>query len=227
MIILDQICKHYKNPNTNVVNKVLNDISMHIVKDDSMAIVGPSGSGKSTLLNIIGTLDVPTSGIIKYQEQEVNGLNDKQLSELRNKNIGFVFQMHHLLPQLNVLENVLLPVIPNSTKQQKQQAMDRAIGLLEQVGLKNNIHQFSGQLSGGECQRVAVVRALINEPEIILADEPTGSLDQKSAEQVGNLLVELQDKKKIALIVVTHSHDLANKMKTKYSLVNGKLVQFK
>jgi ABC-type lipoprotein export system ATPase subunit len=200
---------------------------MSIKKGDSVAIVGPSGCGKSTLLNLIGTLDQPSSGKLLFNETQLSTLDDKRLSALRNQNIGFIFQMHHLLPQLNVLENVILPTLPGSTKKELKDFRAKAIDLLTEVGLKDHIYKFPGQLSGGECQRVAVVRALINEPDIILADEPTGSLDQESAEQIGNLLIDLQSKREVALVVVTHSMDLAHKMKIKYALVNGQLNQLK
>jgi len=227
MIKLDKISKHYQNASGQLIHKVLNDISFEIKKGDSLAIVGPSGCGKSTLLNLIGTLDLPTSGKIIFDSIEISTLDDKKLSALRNQKIGFVFQMHHLLPQLNVLENVLLPAIANSSKKQLKTISEKAIQLLSEVGLEEHLSKFPGQLSGGECQRVAVVRALINEPDIILADEPTGSLDHESAEQIGNLLVDFQSKKNMALVVVTHSLDLANKMKTRYSLLNGQLNQLK
>lgn len=226
MISLEKISKHYENASSQKVHVVLDEISLTINKEDSIAIVGPSGSGKSTLLNIIGTLDVPSSGSMKFQDTRVDLLDDKDLSLLRNQKVGFVFQMHHLLPQLNVLENVLLPSIPNSSKKEKMDAFNRGTELLKQVGLEDHIHKFPGQLSGGECQRVTVVRALINKPDIILADEPTGSLDQNAAAQIGDLLVELQEKEKIALVVVTHSMELANKMKVKYRLEKAKLLQF-
>lgn len=226
MISLEKISKHYENASSQKVHVVLDEISLTINKEDSIAIVGPSGSGKSTLLNIIGTLDVPSSGLMKFQDTRVDLLDDKDLSLLRNQKAGFVFQMHHLLPQLNVLENVLLPSIPNSSKKEKMDAFNRGTELLKQVGLEDHIHKFPGQLSGGECQRVTVVRALINKPDIILADEPTGSLDQNAAAQIGDLLVELQEKEKIALVVVTHSMELANKMKVKYRLEKAKLLQF-
>ncbi|PKP31537.1 MAG: hypothetical protein CVU00_12565 [Bacteroidetes bacterium HGW-Bacteroidetes-17] len=227
MIKLEKISKHYQSAGGQVVHKVLNDISLEIRKGDSIAIVGPSGCGKSTLLNLMGTLDLPTSGKIIFDGVEINTLDDKKLSALRNKRIGFVFQMHHLLPQLNVLENILLPALANSSKNQLKLTSEKAIQLLSEVGLKAHLYKFPGQLSGGECQRVAVVRALINEPDIILADEPTGSLDYESAEQIGNLLVDLQTRKNMALMIVTHSLDLANKMKTRYSLLNGQLNQLK
>ncbi len=227
MIKLEKICKQYQNKSSELIHKVLQDVNLTIKKGDAVAIVGPSGCGKSTLLNLIGTLDKPSSGNIIFDGLELSSLDDKKMSSLRNQNIGFVFQMHHLLPQLNVLENVVLPSLPNSNKKDLKEFRNKASELLKEVGLSDHIYKFPGQLSGGECQRVAVVRALINDPEIILADEPTGSLDQESAEQIGNLLVDLQKKRDLALIVVTHSNELANKMKTRYSLVNGQLVQLK
>ncbi len=227
MIELEKICKQYQNKSSELIHQVLKNVNLTIKKGDAVAIVGPSGCGKSTLLNLIGTLDKPSSGNIIFDGLELSSLDDKKMSSLRNQNIGFVFQMHHLLPQLNVLENVVLPSLPNSNKKDLKEFRNRASELLKEVGLSDHIYKFPGQLSGGECQRVAVVRALINDPEIILADEPTGSLDQESAEQIGNLLVDLQKKRDLALVVVTHSIELANKMKTRYSLVNGQLVQLK
>jgi len=223
MINLNKINKHYYNNSGTIKQEVLRDVSMSIKAGDSIAIVGPSGCGKSTLLNILGSIDVPTSGSIEFDGNDISQLNDKQLSNLRNKKIGFIFQMHHLLPQLNVLENAILPMLADSQKKDRKAITDRALQLLEAVGLKDKIYQFPGQLSGGECQRAAVVRALINKPKLILADEPTGSLDQKSAEQIGDLLVEIQKEQNIALVVVTHSKELAAKMKIQYSLVDGNL----
>jgi len=223
MINLNKINKHYYNNAGTIKQEVLKDVSMSIKAGDSIAIVGPSGCGKSTLLNILGSIDVPTSGIIEFDGNDISQLNDKQLSSLRNKEIGFIFQMHHLLPQLNVLENTILPMLADSQKKDRKAITERALQLLEQIGLKDKIYQFPGQLSGGECQRAAVVRALINKPKLILADEPTGSLDQKSAEQIGDLLVKIQEEQNIALVVVTHSKSLAAKMKIQYSLVDGNL----
>ena len=165
MINLKQINKYYYNNSCTIKQEVLKDISMSIDAGDSIAIVGPSGCGKSTLLNLIGSIDRPTSGVIEFDGDDISQMSDKDLSTLRNKEIGFIFQMHHLLPQLNVLENALLPTLANSTKKDKNSLNNRALQLLEQVGLKDKIHQFPGQLSGGECQRATVVRALINQPK--------------------------------------------------------------
>ena len=215
---LNNISKTYQN--SGVSREVLNNISLQINNAESIAIVGPSGSGKSTLLNIMGLLDNANSGIVKFNGEELNNYNENQLAEIRNKKIGFVFQSHHLLPQLSLLENVLLPLIPEKDKKVKEEATKRAFELLEKVGLADKSKQFPGQLSGGESQRTAVVRALINNPELILADEPTGSLDQESANQLGDLLCQINKENKIAVVVVTHSLELANKMNKIYRLTN-------
>lgn len=221
---LQDISKYYGNKGNNSRREVLNNISLSVHPGDSIAIIGPSGSGKSTLLNIIGTLDTPTSGIVCFNDKEVNTLSEPALAKIRNQHIGFVFQMHYLLPQLSLIENVLIPAIPQKDKAKRKTAGARAMDLLNQVGLADKIHQLPGQMSVGECQRAAVVRALINEPELILADEPTGSLDHDSAEQLGDLLVEIKKNFSVAIIVVTHSSELAGRMNKTYRLISGKLV---
>ncbi len=222
IIELNKVGKSYINPGTNIHRDVLADINFQVNSGDSIAIVGPSGSGKSTLLNIIGTLDTPSSGIVKFKGDDVNLFDEKRLAQIRNMSIGFVFQSHHLLPQLSLIENVLVPVIPNG-KVNSKTISARAMELLESVGLADRIHQRPGQLSGGECQRAALVRALINQPELILADEPTGSLDQDSAAQLGDLILDINKKHNVAIVVVTHSLTLAEKMKFIYRLSHGKL----
>lgn len=224
IIELEDIYKSYQNNTSSSEMKVLDNISLKINSGDSIAIVGPSGCGKSTLLNILGTLDKQTSGIIKIDNDDISKFNDKKLAEVRNRKIGFVFQLHHLLPQLNLLENVLLPTLILKDSKHKEATKIRAFELLKSIGLEDKIKQYPGQLSGGECQRTAVVRALINQPEIILADEPTGSLDQESAEQIGELLSKINKEQNVALVLVTHSLELANKMKIIYKLKNGKLL---
>jgi len=224
-IVLNKITKIYEIPGSQNQREVLKNISLTVNPADSIAIVGPSGSGKSTLLNILGTLDRPSSGNVLFDDEELYSMNEKQLAEIRNNNIGFVFQAHHLLPQLTLLENVLVPVIPQKDKTKRKSAKAKAMGLIEFVGLTDKITQRPGQMSVGECQRTAVVRALINEPEIILADEPTGSLDQETAEQLGELLQEINSKQNIATVVVTHSEKLANKMNRIYKLINGELLE--
>ncbi len=223
IIELNKVGKSYINPGTNIQRDVLSDINLTVNNGDSLAIVGPSGSGKSTLLNIVGTLDIPSSGTVKFKGEDVIGFDEKRLAQIRNQSIGFVFQFHHLLPQLSLIENVLVPVIPQNRKVKGKAINARAMELLDSVGLVDRIHQRPGQLSGGECQRAALVRALINQPEMILADEPTGSLDQDSAAQLGELLLDINKKHNVAIVVVTHSLTLAEKMKTIYRLSHGRL----
>lgn len=223
-IELNEVSKYYQVPNKE--NRVvLNDLSLKVESGDSVAIVGPSGSGKSTLLNLISSLDQPSEGTITHAGKNVSGLSEDELSKFRNRNLGFVFQSHHLLPQLNLIENVLVPLIPEKDKDLINEAEVRAESLIEFVGLKDQILQTPGQLSGGECQRAAVVRALINQPGLLLADEPTGSLDKQSAEMLGDLLVSINKKEKVTLLVVTHSMELANKMNKVYKLDSGKLFE--
>jgi ABC-type lipoprotein export system ATPase subunit len=224
-IKLENIFKTYSNNSVSIQRSVIEGISLTIQNKDSIAITGPSGCGKTTLLNIIGTLDKPTSGIISINNEDILKLSDVNLAKIRNQKIGFVFQLHHLLPQINLLENVLLPSLIIKDKKLRNSARSRAMDLLKKLGLEDKIKQFPGQLSGGECQRTAVARALINEPEIILADEPTGSLDQESAEQIGNLLSYIHMEQNVALVIVTHSMELADKMDVQYKLQNGKLIK--
>lgn len=202
---------------------VLRDVTLQVDQGEAIAVVGPSGSGKSTLLNIIGGLDRPTSGTVNFDGKNLSTLDDSELAQIRNQEIGFVFQLHHLLPQCTVLENVLLPTLALKTKIDNGEAIDRAKKLLIRVGLEKHFHYFPAQLSGGEQQRVAVVRALINQPRLILADEPTGSLDQASAGNLGRLLIELNKEERVTLIVVTHSLELAKLMGKAYTIRNGKL----
>ena len=203
---------------------ILQDINLELAPGESLAIIGPSGSGKSTLLNIIGTLDRPTSGSVRLGEQELTKLNDLELAEVRNRRIGFIFQGHHLLPQCSVLENVLVPTLASNDKELRTTAPKRARELLQRVGLSARLDHRPGQLSGGEKQRVAVVRALINEPILLLADEPTGALDRTSAQTLSQLLVELNRERNVTLIVVTHALDLAAKMQRTLEIRDGKLV---
>ncbi len=223
LLEIEHIKKQYDRPGFAEQQPVLEDISLNVASGDAISIVGPSGSGKSTLLNIIGTLDHPTSGRVCLAGTDLSGLSDTELSRVRNHDIGFIFQLHHLLSQCTVLENILLPTLPGGKDIDIAQVNARAQRLLERVGLKSRISHRPGQLSGGECQRAAVVRALINQPKLLLADEPTGSLDSASAENLGQLLIELNKEEEVALIVVTHSLDLAQRMNRKYKLGNGKL----
>jgi lipoprotein-releasing system ATP-binding protein len=202
---------------------VLDGIDMEIQRGESAAIVGPSGSGKSTLLNIIGTLDRPTRGQVLLEGEDIAQLDEARLAATRNGRIGFVFQAHHLLPQCTVLENVLTPTVVCADAPLRQSAPDRARRLLERVGLGRRLDHRPGQLSGGERGRVAVVRALINQPRLLLADEPTGSLDRAAGEELARLLVELNREEHVTLIVVTHAPDLAQRMGRRFQLLDGRL----
>ena len=221
---LQHITKQYEQPGSSIKNLVLHDISLEIRNNERIAIVGPSGSGKSTLLNILGTLDKPSSGKVFLDGASADQMDENRLAEIRNTFIGFVFQMHHLLPQLTLLENVLLPLLPLKDKNTLTLSKQRALQLIDRVGLSGHIRHFPSQLSVGECQRTAVVRALINKPKLLLADEPTGSLDADNAAQLAQLLTELNQEINVALVLVTHSLELAAKMDKIYQLREGKLV---
>ena len=203
---------------------VLDGVSLRVAAGEALAIVGPSGSGKSTLLNLIGALDRPTSGSAVFGGRDLATLDDDALAAIRNREIGFVFQLHHLLPQCTVVENVLVPTLAGGTLASRQEAEERARRLLGRVGLGERLDYRPGQLSGGERQRTAVVRALINQPKLLLADEPTGSLDRASSDTLTDLLVELNREEGVALIVVTHSLDLARRMSRVLELRDGRLV---
>lgn len=224
---LQQITKYYEQPGKSIHNLVLDDISIQINNNERIAIVGPSGSGKSTLLNILGTLDSPTSGKVSLEGIPLDKMNENRLAEIRNSVVGFVFQMHHLLPQLTLLQNVLLPLLPQKDKTLLISANKRALHLIDRVGLSDQINQYPSQLSVGECQRTAVVRALINQPRLLLADEPTGSLDATNAAQLAQLLIDLNQEQGVALVIVTHSMELAGKMDKIFQLREGKLIQVK
>ena len=203
--------------------RVLDEVHLSVAAQESVAIVGPSGSGKSTLLNLLGTLDQPDQGTIVIDGKNLSMMAGDELARFRNRNIGFVFQSHHLLPHLTVLENVLVPVLAQATEV-SEEVLLRATQLLQRVGLADREKHLPGRLSGGERQRVAVVRALINQPRLILADEPTGALDRVSAAEVGRLLIELNREHGITLIVATHSEELAARMDRVLSMENGTLV---
>src|SRR5437762_572246 len=203
--------------------QVLDRITLEIPRGESLAITGPSGSGKSTLLNIIGTLDRPTSGQVLLDGQDLSRIDDIQIAAVRNRQIGFVFQAHHLLPQCTVLENVLVPTLANNDAALRNGAVKRAKRLLEKVGLGERLTHRPGQLSGGERQRVAVVRALINQPKLLLADEPTGALDRASPQTLGDLLVQINREEGVTLILVTHALDLAMRMGRVMEFRDGRL----
>ena len=204
--------------------QVLDGLFLRVEPGRSVSIVGPSGCGKSTLLNLIGALDQPDSGQIRLAGQNLAEMDERALAAFRNRKIGFVFQLHHLLPQCTVLENVLLPTLAGGREKESHAALQqRAMQLLEQVGLKDKAAELPGRLSGGQRQRAAVARALINRPELLLADEPTGSLDEDTAQSVINLIMDIHRRQKIMLIVVTHAVSLAWRMERQYELKHGRL----
>lgn len=200
---------------------VLRDVSLELDRGDALAVMGPSGSGKSTLLHILGTLDRPTSGSIRLDGKDPFAFSERDLADFRNRHIGFVFQDHHLLPQCSVLENVLIPTLVSNNNQANTELWARQ--LLSRVGLSERLEHRPAELSGGERQRVAVARALVLHPVLLLADEPTGNLDRRSAQAVGQLLLELHRQEQTVLVVVTHSAELARNLPKQMEMVDGNL----
>ena len=222
LLQLKNISKGYGNPLKSNFRKVLNGVDLVIDEGEKIAISGPSGSGKTTLLNLIGTLDRPDSGEIYFKGKQITHYNNKELAHFRNRELGFVFQLHYLLPQCTVWENVLLPVLPFKKVVGKEEK-DWAEHLLRKVGLWEQRNQKPSEISGGESQRTAVVRALINKPKLILADEPTGALDEQNAENLTDILQKLSVEEHVTLIIVTHSNDLASKMDKVFKIKNFEL----
>lgn len=223
LVRLENVSKEYVASGGAAPVAVLREVTLEIAAGQSVAIIGPSGSGKSTLLNLLGTLDQPTTGRVWLDGRDLSALEETQLAAVRNQQIGFIFQSHHLLPQCSVLENVLVPTLADAKARGRDTAPARAEKLLQRVGLGARLHHRPGQLSGGERQRVAVVRALINQPKLLLADEPTGALDRASAHGLGQLLVELNREEGVTLVVVTHALDLARQMQRVLELADGRL----
>jgi lipoprotein-releasing system ATP-binding protein len=215
------ISKSYRSRFGRIIREILRGTSLLVEKGEKIAVAGPSGSGKTTLLNLIGALDFPDRGEILFNDVPLSVMTARQLAELRNREIGFIFQSHHLLPQLTLWENILVPVLPGN--EPRNLVYRRAAELLEETGLWEIRHQRPGELSGGECQRTAVVRALINRPSLVLADEPTGSLDSENAGVLIDLLVRLSKMEQSALVVVTHSMAVASAMDKIYTLGSGQL----
>lgn len=203
--------------------KVLDDVHLEVHKGEKVAIVGPSGSGKSSLLYIMGLLDKPTAGQVLYHKKDMIHIDDKARSKQRNKALGFVYQYHHLLPEFTALENVLMPAIISGRADKTHK--ERAKQLLQKVGVLQRANHYPSQLSGGEQQRVAVARALLNKPEILFADEPTGNLDVESADKVFALFEELAKSEGVTLILVTHNHELARRCDSIYKMNQGRLVK--
>ncbi len=201
--------------------EVLRGIHLEIDEGEIVAIVGQSGAGKSTLLHCMGTLDLPTSGSVRVDGEEITKLPSARLAALRNRTIGFVFQFHHLLPEFNAVENVMMPGLINGRP--RSQLETRALALLEEVGLKERAHHRPGELSGGEQQRVALARALILEPKLILADEPTGNLDSATSKQIHELFFQINKQRKTTLVIVTHNMALADSMPRVVTLKDGRV----
>ncbi len=218
-LVVEGVSKEYPGPIRPL--RVLTDVSFDLAGGESLVIMGPSGSGKSTLLNIIGTLDSPTEGTIRVDGENVHRLSESRAANFRNRGVGFVFQDHHLLPQLTAVENVVLPVLAGGRA--SQEVHSRAAELLYRVRLHDRAGHFPSQLSGGERQRVAIARALINEPKILLCDEPTGDLDAENSESIGKLLKELRDENNVAMVLVTHNRNLAKMFERWRTLKNGHL----
>lgn len=223
LVELKNISKSYTEPGRGEPVKVLHDLSLNLEAGESVAIVGPSGCGKSTLLNLIGTLDEPDSGEYLFDGTSLRGASAESLAKLRSTKIGFIFQLHHLLPQCSALENVLIPSLAIAGVNHIE-TRSRAEHLLKLVGLEQRMTWKPAQLSGGERQRVAVVRALINQPRLILADEPTGALDEHNAATLTDLLLSLQRETGVALVLVTHHRAQAERMGRVLTMKDGHLV---
>ena len=223
LLQLKNISKGYGDPHKHSFRGVLEGLDLEVAQGQKIAIAGPSGSGKTTLLNLIGTLDLPDSGEIYFKDNEITRYTKQELAYFRNRELGFVFQLHYLLPQCTVWENILLPVLPFK-KSPGPEEKAWAEHLLRKVGLWEQRNQKPSEISGGESQRAAVVRALINKPQLILADEPTGALDEQNAENLTDILRTLSVEEHVTLIIVTHSAQLASQMDKVYHLKNGKLI---
>ena len=206
------------------VREVLRDVDLELRAGEAVAVVGPSGSGKSTLLHVIGTLEPPSAGAVLWEGRDLARAGPRERAAFRSRELGFVFQEHHLLPQCSALENVLVPTLARRAERaERAAAAERGRGLLARVGLAERLDHRPAQLSGGECQRVALVRALINGPRLLLADEPTGSLDAESSDAIGTLLLELNRAEGLTLLVVTHSERLAALLPRRLELRDGRL----
>lgn len=225
LLSLEHINKGFGNPEDSSYRPVLDDLSLQVKEGEGIAILGPSGSGKTTLLNLVGGLDSPDAGRVVFRDQEITAYSGQEIDLYRNRQIGFVFQFHHLLPQCTLLENVLIPTLVQSDRTSRARSAERAEVLMKRVGIWEFRNKLPGILSGGECQRAAVVRAMINSPSILLADEPTGALDSRNVENMADLLLELNREDGLTLMVVTHSIELARRMERTLEIREGKLHQ--
>ena len=221
-LVVRDLRKEYPTPGDPLV--IIAGVSFEMKRGEALAIMGPSGSGKSTLLYILGTLETPTSGSVSVGSRDPFSLGETDLASFRNEQVGFIFQEHHLLPQCSALENVLIPTMAPSSAQSPAESKDRALKLLDRVGLSGRVDHRPAELSGGERQRVAIARALVNKAPLILADEPTGNLDRHTADAVADLMLELHREENTILITVTHSLDLAQRFPQRAELTDGNLV---
>ena len=221
LLSLKDITKGFGVPGDHSRRLVLENLSLEVKEGEKLAILGPSGSGKTTLLNLIGGLDHPDEGSVEFMGNDISGYSREEMDGYRNRNIGFVFQFHHLLPQCTLLENVLIPTLVD--RSEKREKIERAEALMKRVGIWDYRDKLPGKLSGGECQRAAVVRAMINTPSLLLADEPTGALDRENVENMADLLLELNREDGLTLLLVTHSTRLADQMGRVLELSEGKL----
>jgi len=218
MLRIENIYKTFEN--SGQIIQVLKGISLHVLPGESFGIIGPSGAGKSTLLNIMGTLEPPSEGNVFFKDLDVYQMDEMGLNKIRNREIGFVFQLHHLLPEFNAEENTMIPALISGYSKAKSAEMASAI--LAQVGLEDRLKHRVGELSGGEQQRVAIARALIMGPKLLLADEPTGNLDKATGDEITKLLLSLNKNRGLALIIATHNLELAHKMSKQLHLVDGR-----
>ncbi len=217
LLAVKGLCKDYRMGTDTV--QVLRGVDLEIAQGTTTALVGASGAGKSTLLHILGALDRPSSGAVTYKEQNLFNRSDRELADFRSRTIGFIFQFHHLLPEFTALENVMMPAL--IARKERRQAEQAARTLLGEVGLEHRLQHRPGELSGGEQQRVAIARALVMEPELLLADDPTGNLDAKTSEAIYELLVKIQKQTGVSMVVVTHNERIAARMEQVVRLLDG------
>lgn len=225
LLELKNLKKAYQSMGNPIPSPIFSNLNLKIIRGSTLAIVGPSGSGKSTLLNLVAGLDHVTSGEVAIKGRSITTFSEDEAARFRNLSLGFIFQSHHLLPSLTAVENIMIPALAGHIDMSDEQLQKRAYYLLRKVGLSNRANHLPSQLSGGERQRIAVARALVNEPSLLLADEPTGSLDQNNADSLIDLLIHLNKENKTTLLVVTHSLSIARRMDEAWSLTGGELVK--